>query len=199
MSFNLTNRSFLLLTLLSVILTVHAQAPQGYYDSTKGASGKALKTAMHKVITHHHQIGYDGLWKAYRTTDRRSDGCVWDIYSNTTSYRFGTDQDKGHHSQEGDTYNREHSVPQSWFDKQEPIRSDVFHVYPSDSYVNGKRSSYPFGETDYPSWTSDNSFSKLGNCSVKGYSGTVFEPNDEYKGDIARTYFYMATCYENQL
>ena len=32
-----------------------------------------------------------------------------------------------------------------------------------------------------------------------GYTGQVFEPNDEVKGDIARAYFYMVTCYENKI
>ena len=27
----------------------------------------------------------------------------------------------------------------------------------------------------------------------------MFEPNDEYKGDFARTYFYMVTCYEEKI
>jgi hypothetical protein len=74
--------------------------------------------------------------------------------------------------------------------------SDLFHLYPTDGYVNGMRSNYPFGEVGTASYTSSNG-SKLGNCTYPGYSGTVFEPIDEYKGDFARTYFYMATRYEN--
>jgi hypothetical protein len=45
-----------------------------------------------------------------------------------------------------------------------------------------------------PNWASLNG-SKRGNNSTPGYSGTVFEPIDEYKGDFARTYFYMSTRY----
>lgn len=48
-------------------------------------------------------------------------------------------------------------------------------------------------------YKSANDFSKLGPCSYPGYTGTVFEPNDEYKGDFARTYFYMVTYYEEKL
>ncbi len=73
--------------------------------------------------------------------------------------------------------------------------SDLFHVYPTDGKVNGMRSNYPFGEVGTPSSTSTNG-SKVGTCSYPGYSGTVFEPIDEFKGDFARTYFYMATRYE---
>lgn len=34
---------------------------------------------------------------------------------------------------------------------------------------------------------------------IRAYTGIVFEPNDEYKGDFARIYFYMATCYEDKI
>lgn len=188
--------SFLVVAL--AVQLASAQAPAGYYSSTKGASGRNLKTAMFKVIGSHKDIGYDGLWKAFRDTDCRPDGKVWDMYSNTTNYRFGTDQDKGRHSKEGDTYNREHSFPKSWFNDARPMHNDLFHLYPTDSYVNGMRSNYAFGETAHPSKTSHNGFSKFGKSSVPGYSGEVFEPNDEYKGDFARSYFYMATAYEDR-
>ncbi len=72
--------------------------------------------------------------------------------------------------------------------------SDLFHLYPTDGWVNNKRENYPFGTTASPSWTSTNG-SKLGACSYTGYSGTVFEPINAYKGDFARSYFYMAVRY----
>ena len=122
------------------------------------------------------------------------------MYSNKREMTFGTDQDTGSGSQEGQYYNREHSMPNSWFGgKVMPMYTDLFHMYPTDKVVNNKRGNNPFGETANPSWKSANDFSKLGPCSVEGYSGVVFEPNDEYKGDFARTYFYMVTCYEEKL
>ena len=72
--------------------------------------------------------------------------------------------------------------------------TDLFHLYPTDGYVNGKRGNLPYGETTNPTWTSSNG-SRLGLSSVAGYTGQIFEPIDEYKGDLARTYFYMATRY----
>jgi endonuclease I len=72
-------------------------------------------------------------------------------------------------------------------------------MYPTDGYVNNRRSNYPFGETDGEAYKSANNFSKLGKCTYPGFTGTVFEPNDLYKGDFARTYFYMVTCYEEKL
>ena len=190
---------FSFLVMLIVAQSVYAQAPSGYYRSTKGASGRSLKTAMFKVIADHKDLGYDKLWSAFKTTDCRADGKVWDMYSDKTNFVFGKDQDRGAHSAEGQTYNREHSFPKSWFNDARPMHNDLFHLYPTDSYINGVRGNFPFGETDHPSKTSHNGFSKFGGSSTPGYSGKVFEPNDEYKGDFARSYFYMATAYENKI
>lgn len=183
--------------LLSVLL--NAQAPAGYYDRADGTKGAALKTALCNIIYSHKTLSYDALWDAFRTTDRRADGKVWDMYSSTTNYTFGTDQAGNNTGREGGNYNREHSFPKSWFDDARPMYTDLFHLYPTDTYVNGMRSNLPFGETSRPTYSSNGGFSKVGPSSVSGYSGKVFEPNDEYKGDFARTYFYMATCYENQI
>lgn len=189
-------RFCLLFLIQSFLLGVWAQVPSGYYDATEGYCGASLKTAFYKIINEHTALSYDALWTAFETTDRRDDGKVWDIYSDMTNYTFGVDQ-AGGYKKEGDVYNREHSFPKSWFNDARPMYTDLFHLYPSDGYVNGRRSNYPFGETSNPSYTSHGGFSKLGPSSLSGYSGIVFEPADEYKGDLARSYFYMATCYEN--
>ena len=168
-----------------------------YYQNADGKKGAALKTAMCGIIYNRTEKSYDYLWTAYKTTDVRSDGKIWDMYSNITNYTPVTSGSS--YSKEGDTYNREHSWPQSWFGSNAPMYTDLHHIYPTDGFVNGKRANYPFGETNSPTYTSANDFSKLGPCSYSGYTGTVFEPADEYKGDFARTYFYMVTCYEEKL
>ena len=185
--------------MLFLFASLFGQVPDGYYDRAAGKKGAALKTALCGIIYQHTALSYDELWDAFRTTDRRADGKVWDMYSSTTNYTFGTDQAGNNKGHEGGNYNREHSFPKSWFNDARPMYTDLFHLYPTDTYVNGMRSNLPFGETDRPTYTSNGGFSKVGPSSVAGYSGKVFEPNDEYKGDFARTYFYMATCYENQI
>lgn len=187
-----------LFSLVCWVLAMQAQAPAGYYDAASGKKGSALKTALFSIIADHTARSYDNLWTDFKKTDVRSDGKVWDMYSAVTDYTFGTDQ-AGNYKQEGDVYNREHSFPKSWFDDASPMYTDLFHLYPTDGYINGRRSNYPYGETSNPKWTSAEGWSKLGPSSVAGYTGTVFEPNDEYKGDLARTYFYMATAYENKI
>ena len=178
-----------------------AQPSEGYYDEAEGKCGEALRTALYGIIHDHTNVGYDGLWNVYEDSDVKPDGTVWDMYSDipgdTPPYVFYFGEGKcGNYKNEGDCYNREHSLPKSWFGEGSPMKSDAFHVYPTDGKVNGQRGNHPFGEVGSPTWTSKNG-SKLGRCSYPGYSGTVFEPIDEYKGDFARTYFYMSTCYKN--
>ena len=193
-------RNLLCVSFLLLALTAWAQ-PNGtgnYYQDANGKKGRDLKTALFDIIKSPDVVSYKGLWEAYKKTDLRSDGKIWDMYSDITNF----DPDKGHagnYSKEGDMYNREHSFPKSWFSEAKPMYSDIVHVVPADGYVNGRRSNLPYGETDGDRWKSHGSFSKVGACSLPGYSGTVFEPNDEYKGDFARIYFYMATCYEDKI
>jgi endonuclease I len=181
------------LLLLSLSLSIFAQPATGYYDTATGKNAADLRAALQAIITNGQSVTtYDGLWTAYKTTDENSSGKVWDIYSNCT-YNFGAQQ-CGDYSAECDCYNREHTSPQSWFASASPMVSDMFNVYPTDGKVNGERSNYPYGEVGTPTYTSANG-SKLGTSSSADYAGVVFEPVDQYKGDIARTYFYMATRY----
>ena len=195
-------RILLFVLLAAVALLASAEAPNGsgaYYSAANGKKGSALKTVLCGIIYNRTEKSYDYLWTAFRATDKRSDGYVWDMYSNITKFTFGTDQ-AGNYKKEGDVYNREHSFPKSWFGGEVmPMYSDLHHMYPTDGYVNNMRGNYPFGETNGEVYKSANNFSKLGACTYSGYTGRVFEPADEYKGDFARTYFYMVTCYEEKL
>ena len=204
-------KKILLMTwiLLAVTAGSYAQGPNDsgeYYKNADGKKGKDLKSALCDIIYNRDEGGslndaYKALWTHFRTTDARADGSVWDMYSNKRAMTFGDDQDKGSGgNNEGEFYNREHSFPNSWFGgKVMPMYTDLHHMYPTDKLVNNKRGNNPFGETNGENFKSANDFSKLGKCAVEGYTGTVFEPNDEYKGDFARTYFYMVTCYEEKI
>jgi endonuclease I/chitodextrinase len=183
-----------------------AQIPTGYYSTATG-TGYTLKTNLYNIIKGHTDRGYDGLYTTYQNSDRdyyyENDGTVLDMYSENPSgidpYTYSTSSttDKcGNYSVEGDCYNREHIIPQSVFNKNAPMVSDAHSITPTDGKVNGLRSAFPHGIVASASKTTLNG-SKLGSSGVSGYSGTVFEPIDEFKGDIARMYLYFATRYEN--
>jgi endonuclease I len=174
--------------------------PPGYYSSAEGLTGIALQQALHDIIDNHTVVSYNDLWTHFQSTDKKSDGKVWDMYSDIPggtplySYTFIINQCGSDNGPEGYCYNREHSFPKSWFNDGSPMYTDLFHIYPTDYWVNNKRGNYPFGVTSSPTWTSTNG-SKLGSSTYPGYTGIVFEPINEYKGDFARTYFYMAVRY----
>jgi len=178
-----------------------------YYDTITTQTGYALKTALYNLINNQTPQGYGALWTFYQNysldTYYENDGSILDIYSEkptgTDSYNYTKVTDQcGTYKGEGGCYNREHSFPRSWFGgANEPMNSDVHFIFATDGYVNSKRSSFPYGEVASATFTSSNG-SKLGSAiTTLGYNGTVFEPIDEFKGDLARAYFYVATRYEN--
>lgn len=190
-----SQRFWVFITLCCIYFVTWAQAPVGYYDNALGKNGAALKTALAGIVRNHTVRSYKELWTDMQKTDKRNDGKVWDMYSSVTDFTFISDQ-CGNYGAEGDCYNREHSFPKSWFNDASPMYTDLFHLYPTDGYVNNRRSNYPFGETNGETYKSKGGFCKLGKSTYPGYTGIVFEPDDEYKGDFARSYFYMVTCYD---
>ena len=154
-----------------------------------------LKTNLFQIIKDHTAIGYDNLYSAYLKTDLREDGTIWDMYSNV---KYSPSENQGNYKKEGDMYNREHTIPQSIFNKKSPMVCDIFHVYPTDGYVNNRRSNYPHADVSSVTFESSNN-TKVGTPVNSSISGKVCEPADEYKGDFARTYFYFVTCYQDKM
>ncbi len=196
---------FLIQSLLLLAGTLAgAQVPPGYYDPAAGLTGQALLNALHSIIDDHTQVSYGNLYTHFAGTDRKPDNSVWDMYSDLPSglppyiYYYNSGDECGNYTAEGDCYNREHSWPKSWFGGDiYPMYSDLFHLYPTDGYVNNKRGNLPYGTVSNPDWTSLNG-SKVGPCNASGYGGDVFEPINAYKGDFARTYFYMSVRYSGE-
>ena len=197
-------KKLILLLALTCSYICHAQPP-GYYSPANGLNGQPLRVALMGIIRAHTTLSYTpGLWNAYYTTDTNTDGKLWDIYSDipggTPAYEYtmGTGQCSGSSpSAEGGCYNREHTWPQSKFGSAAPMQTDLFIVYPTDYYVNSNRGDFPYGIVG----TATNTFtnhSKIGNNAYAGApSGDCYEPNDSFKGDLARNYFYVSTCYRN--
>lgn len=173
-----------------------AEIPAGYYDGIEGLTTSSLKTKLHEIIRNHSTNSYSGLFaRSFIYTDVRDDGTWWDMYSDIDRYV------RVNGNIEWDGMNREHSFPKSWWggDTNVPEYTDLNHLYPADGDANGKKSNYPLGEVDPSGVIFDNGVSMVGSP-VNGQGGgatRVFEPADEYKGDFARTYFYMVTCYQN--
>ncbi|GAE65990.1 endonuclease [Chryseobacterium indologenes] len=193
-----------------------AQAPANYYDGTAGLTGYTLKTKLHQIIKASSDLGYSALWTTYATSDvdkyYENNGTLLDMYSEKPAgpdaYEFvigpsssgGNQCGSQNQNNEGFCYNREHSLPKTYFGGQNaiPMANDAHFVIPTDYYVNSKRGSYPYGETASPTMTFTNG-SKIGTCNYPGYSGVIFEPIDAFKGDIARMQLYFVTRYQDKL
>lgn len=193
-----------------------SQVPNGYYNSATG-TGYTLKTQLHNIINAHNDQGYNAIDAFFVEHDLdnyyENNTTILDIYSENPSgadpYNFTPNSDAcGQYSSEGDCYNKEHIIPQSVFNSENPMRGDAHQLFPTDGRVNGFRGNYPMGRVDDNNLTSQSGISnptqngsKLGNNVnigySAGYSGVVFEPIDEFKGDVARAHFYFATRYEN--
>lgn len=187
---------YITLSLLLTTLVAVANAPAGYYKSLNGKSGQALKDAIFSLIRPHTAVYYSSLWYYFNSTDCMPDDPtrVWDMYSDI-EYHF-----RGSSSVSG--MNKEHSLPKSWWGGGDditiyPSYTDLYHLYPSDAEANTAKLHWPLGEVSTIAF--NNGVTKTGTpkAGQGGGAATVFEPDDRYKGDFARTYFYMATCYQD--
>lgn len=201
-------------TLLGVAQTTSNQTnstasiPPGYYNNATG-TGYTLKTQLYSIIAPHSTISYGaGLWNLYTTSDVRPDGYVWEIYSNC-DFIFGTVANGGQQDDgtlgtaECQRFNKEHTFPKSWFgaSQSSQMYSDAFIVMPSDKKDNGLRGNLVYANVNPAVTNNIGNGWRIGSCVTPNYpySLQVFEPADQFKGDFARNYFYMVTCYQNQV
>lgn len=186
--------NFIFLLFFVYAMSANADIPSNYYTKMDGKKKEELKTATHEIINPHTVVTYNSLFpQQFPKTDVYPEFYNgrqrwWEMYSDNIYYV--SNGWKG--------MNREHSLPKSWWGGDQNVAyTDLNHLYPSDADANGAKSNYPLGEVQ--SITYDNGVSKVG-YAYQGQGGgasKVFEPADEYKGDFARTYFYMATCYQD--
>ncbi len=194
--------TLLLLSILTAMMSL-ADIPNGYYTNAEGKQDEPLMTALEGIIYPHTQLGYNDLWQAFDSTDTGNDGYYIDMYS-TCKYNYYS-YHVGSASYVGQGINREHSFPKSWFGGEEyPMYTDLTMLIPTDGYVNQRRSNNPYGVcAGGITYTNEDMgvtmLGKLGKSTYNGYTQTVFEPDDEYKGDFARIYFYMVTCYKSKV
>jgi endonuclease I len=180
-------------------------------DST--ATNDDLKAQLKNLTNPHIVYTYDEVWDAFRSVDIYLPRypCdanlshipdVYSIYCWETDNLTTTGGECGNYKKEGDCYNREHLWPKSWFggfDYGANAQTDLFELWPTDGYVNGLRGNLPFGVIDVSTMTYNSTIGcMIGNCNNADYKGACFEPNNQMKGDFARSYFYLSTAYWNE-
>ena len=202
--FSLYSFSVAVLVLCSIstwanVIVGQASIPDGYYNYVDGKTNTDnILNALCQIIDNHTVISYQALEPYYEQTDFYADS-LWEMYS--TCYFTMADANVPQ-SAVCDGWNKEHVCCQSWLGSG-PMVSDLFNVYPTDARVNNLRSNFPYGEvagangTGITKNTGNHALGKKGTNTFAGYSGTVFEPHDDYKGDFARTFMYMVARYRN--
>lgn len=193
---------FLSIMLLTAMSMMAEQMPADYYDSIEGKKDVALKDALRSVIRPHTIIPYgsgdNSTWEVFFYSDRDPvTGKIMDMYCD--DWKIVTSP-----GQVASGCNIEHSFAKSWWGGSENDQyKDCYHLNPSNGTVNSSRSNYPLGvpTQDIKSGTGSLRVGKATHTIIRPDGSTlteahwVFEPKDEYKGDFARAYFYVATCY----
>ncbi|WDT67594.1 endonuclease [Cloacibacterium sp. TD35] len=197
----------ILLFLLLVPVSYWAQIPAGYYNGTEGLSGYALKSKVHEIISKKiFSYNYSQIGPLYAYTDLdkyyENDNTVLDIYSEkpteADAYNYDLTQNISSANAEGQGWNKEHGMPQSTFYGLYPMYSDMHYLIPADARINQLRSNYPYARNNGSSNIFTNG-SKRGTSTTPGYTNLVYEPIDEFKGDVARFLLYFAVRYEGNL
>ena len=198
-------RKLLLLIALLGAAGAYAEYNDAYYQAMDGKSKEALKAAAKLCVQNHQTLNYGqlpGYWQYTDVYPELVNGCKrwWEMYSDEVCLI----QPNQNAFQSFSSYgmNREHSVPKSWWKynnnvEYTPCYSDMWNLYPSNGAANQAKLNYPFGPTDNPRF--DNGVTKVGppRAGYGGGASNVFEPADEYKGDFARSIFYVATVYDD--
>lgn len=180
------------------IISINGSAKYGdIYDLTSfNLYDNQLKNALTQLVTGHTSLGYNlARDKMFMEIDNQkvngqgaADNTLECVYTGrlAVGYTSRTVAQNPPYN-----FNTEHTWPQSNFGEAEPMKSDLYHLFPTDNPANGIRANYPFGKVvSNISWQVGGS--KLGNNSV---GQIVFEPRDVHKGDVSRSMFYFITRY----
>ena len=184
--------------LLFPLLLQAEEMPVGYYNAIDGKQDSVLKSTLGQIIRPHTAIPYgsgaESTWGVFYYSDQDEEGYCMDMYCD--SWKKFTSV-----GAVVSGCNIEHSFAKSWWGgSKNDAYKDCYHLNPSNSTANSARSNYPLGvpTKDLKDQSVTGSL-KVGKATYEGETFWVFEPKDEYKGDFARAYFYMATCYGDEL
>lgn len=193
-------------------LSLMAEAiPANYYDAIDGKQDSVLKSTLSELVRGGVRYEYGinqyhsssnppeweagdlkayGTWQALPSTDMHPDGVIWDMYSNCVRYfpnKLG---------ESGCSLNIEHCLPKSWWGGTvNEAYKDLFNLNPSDQRANSQKSNYAPGHVQKGDKFDNGSF-RMDSKAKSQYNYICWEPAEEYRGDFARTYFFMATAYE---
>ena len=191
--------TLLLLSLLPFF--AWADVPEDYYTNADGKKKEELKAALHDIIQPVMVLAYGSgkgkTWSGFYQTDRTSDGYVIDRYTDSQYWVKFSSSDNANSANAPSGMNIEHSFPKSWWGGNSNVDAykDLFNLMPSESGINSDKSNYAMGKVT--NVTRGNGFTKVGTGPTSSGNKWLWEPDDQWKGDFARDYFYMVTAYSH--
>lgn len=190
---NLKSKISIALIVLCTLSVMAESLPEGFYEPANGLQDGELKDALKSLIRDHTAIPYgngaNSTWGVFFYSDRDEEGYIMDMYCDEW-YKVSTP------GQVATGCNIEHSFAKSWWGgSNNDAYKDCYHLNPSNSTANSARSNYPLGIPEKDIKTAGSLRVGKKHHPTMDVDHYVFEPKDEYKGDFARAYFYMATCY----
>lgn len=175
-------------------MTISIAPTAEYYQPIENLTDSALKSTLGQIIIRGNRYKYGSgshkSWDGFYYTDRdTTDNSVMDMYSNEVRY---FNPAKPTASVAG--FDIEHMFPKSWWGRTvNKAYCDLFHLVPGDNSANRSKSNHA------PGVPNDTTFWNGSFATGNNEHGKVFCPADEYKGDFARAYFYIACCYGDSL
>ncbi|HNW35872.1 MAG TPA: endonuclease [Candidatus Ozemobacteraceae bacterium] len=146
------------------------------YSSCEGLKDKALVAQLREISAYQVGVDYTQARKLMFTKIDNVGGEVECVYTGRKGRYTEIPSDRD--------MNCEHTWPQS-LGATGVAKSDIFHLFPTDSKANSIRGSLPFGKVTNPTWEGGGS-----KC-----DGSVFEPRLQHRGNVARAKFYFAVRY----
>ncbi len=181
--------SFLTLLLVFTFfsLPTQAQLTNSEIEQLSRLPETEIKKQLGALLSRGHQsLGYSQARKVIFEKIDNEDGGVCCVYS--TDYCLKTRGMPSHK-----IMNVEHTWPQS-HGATGTAKSDLHHLFPTQSRLNSTRSNFPFCEVAQVKFEGDGS--KMGH----NRNGDIcFEPPEDHKGDTARAMFYFAIRYNFNL
>jgi endonuclease I len=162
-----------------------------YLGEAAGLEGRRLLFALQRIVSRNFRpLDYDRakrfMFTAADFVDRREGSGIVDAYTGEfIRGRWADGEIYGPDGESVEAMNPEHLWPQSLFNGQQPMRSDVHHLMPVSSKINSDRSSLPFGEVE-------------GSNGSAATDGVYFEPPDSAKGRVARAMLYFYVHYHDR-
>lgn len=177
---------------ISIDIRGEGEYAEAYYASTQDLSEEALKQALKtRISAPYTTLGYNAARDAmYMFIDNQkvngqgaSQNTLECVYTGEQAVGYTSRSD----AQTSDGFTTEHTFPQSTFGSQDPMQSDLYHLFPAKGYANSERSNKPFAPVSNPSWSVGGSKS----------NSSLFEPRGEQKGPTARAMLYFLIRYQN--